>query len=142
MASVVDFFDFICNTLDIRFFAGLACSETSLFHNNMSSEFMHYIPATNAQIAVGMVNGATLAGMKSAVLIGSSKLRGIDFTFNIDNEIPLLVLAVGKDQIVLKNNIYNIVMLDDFEVSLNRIINYINTRNKPGILLIKTEVLI
>jgi len=67
--------DYLCNTLQYRFFTGIPTTKLLPIYNNMDETFMHYIPATNINIAIGMAIGTFMAGIKSIVLLGKDQFK-------------------------------------------------------------------
>ena len=96
MIKAKEFWDVICNTFDYRFFSGIPCSDFDKLYKTMSSNFMHYIPAANEMVGLNLVNGVRLAGLNSALLIDLSSIDKLDFNFNLDSNIPLLILGSGQ----------------------------------------------
>lgn len=90
------FWDYLCNEIGYRFFAGVPCVGLNELYLTMDKTIMHYIPAANENIAIGVINGATIVGTKAAVLMDHNLLSKIDLSFNIDNNIPLLAISSGK----------------------------------------------
>jgi len=70
MVKAKDFLSYLCEKRDYRYFAGVVCPGLLPLYDNMSSEFMHYIPVVNERVAIGMAIGASVAGLKSSVLFG------------------------------------------------------------------------
>jgi hypothetical protein len=126
MIKAKDYWDFLCNDVGIRFFAGLPVVGNTPLYDTMSSDFMFYLPAANERVALGIVNGARLAGVKSGLLLGSNLLRRLhadfeDFGSCLDS--PILIITDS-----------------DFELSfLNLPIHRINSKNytkfKDGIVI-------
>ena len=69
MVKAKDFLNYLCKELDYRFFAGVACPGLSPLYKKMDSEFMHYVPAVNERIGLGLVSGAYMAGYKGCLLM-------------------------------------------------------------------------
>jgi len=92
----IQFWDYLCNEIGYRFFAGVPCVGLNDLYLTMDKAIMHYVPAANEDIAVGIVNGATIVGAKAAVLMDHNLLSKTDLSFNIDNNIPLLVISSGE----------------------------------------------
>ena len=80
---------------------------------------MHYIPAVNERVALGVINGARLAGAKGAVLMDSKYLNDIVTTldsFNLEYKVPALIICYGglkklsNNFIVGKSNLGNLII--------------------------------
>jgi sulfopyruvate decarboxylase TPP-binding subunit len=142
MVKATDFWECLCNKLNYRFFSGIPCIGLDSLYNKMSSEFMHYIPAVSIQIAVGLTNGAFLAGVKSAVLLETSHICKLDLDFNLKSSIPLLLIASGKEKPSLRKEIYILDLTDNLEICLDRISKHLETKLKPGVLFIEEEMLL
>lgn len=141
MVKASSFWEHLCNKLDYRFFSGIPCVGLDPLYNKMSSEFMHYIPAVSIQIAMGLTNGAFLAGTKSAVLSDTDHISKLDLDFNLKNSIPLLIIASSEEKPILRREIYSLDLTDDLEVCLDKISKHLETKLKPGVLFIKEGIL-
>lgn len=130
MVKAKDFWKYLCNELDYRFFAGVPCKGLNFLYSTMSPDFMHYVPAVTEQIAVSFVNGATLAGVNSAVLMSVDAANKLDLDFNKENTLPLLIIASGINK---PKVIYSLELTEDLEGCLNKMVK----RNKPGVLFIR-----
>jgi sulfopyruvate decarboxylase TPP-binding subunit len=150
MVKATDFWDYLCNELDYRFFAGIVCKGLKPLYDTMSPNFMHYIPAVNERIAIGMCNGAQLAGVKSAVLMDFKNIYSIfDLSYNFSNiyKIPSLIIAYkSKDNKINLNkagfNIqYNYLNKTLFKSDLKKFTELLEKDGKTGILIIREGIL-
>ncbi len=147
MVKAKDFWDYLCNDLNYRFFAGVPCKGFKPLYDNMNAEFMHYIPAVNERVAAGVVNGAWLAGVRSAILIDINNIYTVyDLLFNFSNiyKIPFLIIAYkSKDyKINLGFNIPNIELNKTrFKPNLKKFIDMMEELKVPGVLIIKEGIL-
>ncbi len=132
MVKAKDFWEYLCNGLDYRFFAGVPCKGLNFLYSTMSSEFLHYVPAVTEQIAVSFVNGANLAGLNSAVLMSAEEVNKLDLDFNKENTRPLFIIASGNNK---PKGIYSLELTEDLEGCLNKMVK----RDKPGVLFIREE---
>jgi hypothetical protein len=92
MVKAKEFFDLLCNKLNYRFFTGLPFEEAKQLFSNMSSDFMHYIPATRAGSALGMAYGTRIAGFKSCLILSTDEIVKLSFSLPI----PLVVITNGS----------------------------------------------
>jgi hypothetical protein len=103
MVKAKDFWNVLCNDLDYRFFAGVACPGLLSLYKTMSPEMMHYIPAANERIALGLVSGVYISGFKGALLMDmrfeSDIIRLLNF--NIEYKIPFLIIGYGSSGLSL-----------------------------------------
>lgn len=141
MVKAKDFLDHLCNNLKYRLFAGVPCKGLDNLYNEMNSDFMHYIPAVNEQIAVGIVNGAFLTGTNSAVFMDANKVEKLDLDFNIYNSIPIFIIASSNDRPIFSRGIYSSDFTDDLTSCLDRVTKHIITKGKPGVLFVKEGML-
>ena len=114
MIKAKDFWSYLCNDLEYRFFSGVPHIVFKSLYKKMNKSFLHYIPAVNADAAVGLVNGVRLTGMNSAVIIGSEDLETCLVyiqRFNIKYELPLVILSNKVDD-------------DNFKMITEFIVNY------------------
>jgi hypothetical protein len=141
MVKATDFWEYLCNKLDYRFFSGIPCLGLDPLYNKMSPEFMHYVPAISIQIAVGLVNGASLAGVKAAVLSDINHVSRLDLDFNLNNSLPLLIITSSEEKPALRKEVYNMALTEDLEMCLDKISKHMETKLKPGVLFIKEGLL-
>ena len=130
MVKAEDFWNYLCNGLEYRFFSGIPCKGLNFLYDKMNVEFMHYVPAINERIAVNLVNGAYLTGVKGAILLPAEKI--FTFDFNNKNDLPLFVITSGE---TIPRGVYTLELKDDLEGCLNKLAK----RNKPGVLFIPEE---
>ena len=69
--KVKEIWNFLCNDLEIKLFTGTPLIEFKQLFNSMDADIMHYIPSVNEEVAVGLVTGAYLAGVRGAVFMSS-----------------------------------------------------------------------
>lgn len=108
MIKVKDFWNYLCNGLDYRFFIGLPSLQLKPLYDKMKPDFLHYIPAANENIALWVANGVRVSGVKSVVVVPANKLKYMDFSFNYDNKLPLLIITddyVKLDKKIIVGNI-------------------------------------
>lgn len=77
MGKAKDFWELMCTNLDYRFFSGVPFIGLSSLYSTMNSEIMHYVPAIDDDISLGLTTGAFLSGNKSAVLISPNKIKHV-----------------------------------------------------------------
>jgi len=148
MVKAEEFWSFLCNELDYRFFAGIPCKGLKPLYDTMSPEFMHYIPAVNERVAAGMCNGARLAGVKSAMLIDLKNIYSIfDLIFNFNSiyKIPFLIIAYENNKINLNKIGFDVkhkyLSKTLFKPSLRKFVKVVEEDNTTGIVIIKEGVL-
>jgi len=97
MVKVKDLFSCLCDDLNYRFFSGVAFKELESLFKFMTPEFLHYVPAINENTAFGLVCGASLAGIKSCLVLDLKLKENIysNFNFALENNIPFLVIGCG-----------------------------------------------
>jgi len=145
MVKAKEFWNYLCNELDYRFFAGVPCEGLKPLYDTMSPEFMHYIPAVNERVAVGMCNGATIAGVKSAVLINVDNIYTIyDHLFNFNNvyKISFLIVAYkSKDSKINLGMPHKEMSRVRFKPGLKSFIETMEMEEVPGVFIIKEGLL-
>lgn len=145
MVKAREFWNCLCKELDYRFFAGVPCKGLALLYNSMNSKIMHYVPAVNNRVALGLVSGAFLSGAKVGVLIHIDRLHNIlDWliSFNLEHKIPPLIIAYYDEGV--DNKFKKILSLckipyRDFLGELRNlkfIVNKIERLSTPGICII------
>jgi len=146
MVKAKEFWDYLCNGLDYRFFTGVPCNGLKPLYNTMNPDFLHYVPAVNERVAVGMASGASLSGVKSGVLISATNIHAVcEPLVNFVNEykIPFLILVyneVGKkiDLGLPKSELKD----DKFTTKLKMLSNKSERLQVPGVFYIGKGVII
>ena len=136
MVKATEFWKCLCCDLGYRFFAGVPCAALTPLYNKMSSDFLHYVPAVNEQVAAGLSNGAFIAGLNSAILIAAEKIEKIDLSLNERNNIPLLIIAGAKEEYKFKKGVYSLRLTDDFADCLQKITKHIISKKSVGVLIV------
>ena len=141
MVKAKDFMDYLCNTLEFRFFSGVPCSELQLLYNEMDSNKMHYIPAVTEIIAVGIASGVWISNIRSCVLIDSKNIDSIKpilNDINIKMKIPILFILGGD----FKSDCFNTALLHkNYKKQLDDVVNYMDAEKLPSGILIKAGYL-
>lgn len=106
MIKVKDFFNYLCEKLNYRFFSGVATEGLKILYDNMDPEKMHYIPAVDESVALGLVSGAYINGHKGAVIL---------------NYMNFLDLMLQYEKFNTKNNIHTLFIIDaDVDTLFNK----------------------
>lgn len=146
MIKAKEFWEFLCNDLDYKFFAGVPCRGLYPLYNAMDSSIMHYIPSVNERTALGLISGAKYTGVNGGILINASsalKLIDLILNYNIKFKMPLLVLAyedVEVNQGLFLFELPSIRLKSNFKKDLKALANKSETLSVPGIVLIKEGV--
>lgn len=137
MVKAKEFWDYLCSRLDYRLFAGVPCLGLNPLYKVMDKEIMHYMPASNERIALGIVSGGWLVGFKGGVLLSSNSLAGLGNELKMikDFNIPMLLIVYEDNKITYP--FWKKDLSEDFEKDLDKTVG----RNKPSILLIKEGML-
>ena len=147
MVKAKVFWNYICNELDYRFFSGVVCEGFVPLYDEMSAEFMHYIPAANERIALGMAAGARMTNLKSGILIDYKNIYVLyDWLFNFNKvyRVPVLIIVYNdnKEKLNLtgfpKSELNSSV---NFNKKLKSFVNKIEKDRLPGILSIGKGVI-
>lgn len=145
MVKAKDFWDYLCNELDYRFFSGVPCDGFKLLYDTMSVDFMYYVPAVNERVALGMSSGAQLAGTKSAILIDIDNVYTVYnnlFNFNNTYKIPVLIIAYKSKDSNINIDIPHKEMSEiRFKPGLKKFIETMETEEIPGVFVIKEGIL-
>jgi len=145
MVKAKEFWNYLCEELDYRFFAGVACPGLSPLYKKMNSKFMHYIPAVNEKIGLGLVLGAQMAGYRGALLMDMTFVNDINnfIKFSIDNGIPLLI--IGYSEVEDLELIYDLpltfIMGDSFKKDIHHVVSRSESEKTPGLIIIEKGVL-
>jgi sulfopyruvate decarboxylase TPP-binding subunit len=145
MVKAKEFWDYLCNELDYRFFSGVPCDGLKPLYDTMNIDFMYYVPAVNENVALGMSSGARLAGTKSAILLNIDNIYTIYnhlFNFNIIYKIPVLIIAYkGKDSKINIGMQHKEMSEVRFKPGLNKFIETMEKEEIPGVFVIKEGIL-
>ena len=145
MVKAKDFWKFICDNLDYRFFSGVACEGLAPLYKSMNADFMHYVPAVNERIALGLVAGARMGGLKGCVLMDSRFIYDMDsfINFSADYKIPLLIIGYINDGDTIINYNFPVAYIidDSFEEEIKRVANRSEEDRVPGLVVIGKGVL-
>jgi hypothetical protein len=141
MVKAKKFWDYLCEGLDYRFFSGVACKGLSPLYKKMNKDIMYYVPAANERIALGLVSGAYIGGFKGGLLMDMKFKHDINtlLNFNLTYKIPFIIVGYSE----LKNDklIYDfpttIIIDDDFEDDVKKVIKESESKNIPGLIIIK-----
>jgi sulfopyruvate decarboxylase TPP-binding subunit len=139
MVKAKEFWNYLCEELDYRFFAGVACPGLAPLYKRMSSNFMHYVPAANERIALGLASGAHVAGLKTGILIDMRFAYDLTslFKFNIDYKIPLLVIGYNgeeEESFLAYDFPSAFIMGDSFKEDLLRVTTRVESEGVPGLI--------
>jgi hypothetical protein len=137
MVKSKEFWEYLCNKLDYRLFAGVPCLGLNSLYKVMNKDLMHYMPSANERIALGIVSGGFLVGFKGGVLLSASSLSWLRNEFQIikDFNIPTLLIVYEDTKVIYP--FWHKELSDSFKKDLDKMDN----RSKPSILLIKVGVL-
>jgi sulfopyruvate decarboxylase TPP-binding subunit len=145
MVKAKEFWNFICNDLDYRFFAGIPCPGLNPLYKTMSPEFMHYIPAANERLALGLVSGAYLSGLKGGILIDMRYAYDLTslLNFNIVHRIPFLAIACAHGQ-TFESLVYDFPktkLSDNYKKDISKMVSKLESESVPGLIRIEEGIL-
>lgn len=137
MVKAKDFWNHLCDKLEYRLFAGVSCSGLTPLYKAMNIDIMHYIPASNEGIALGIVSGGWLSGVKGGVLLSERSIIGLGNEIKMIKDFNIPMLFIVYSDIKRTYPFWHKDLSDDFETDLNKV----SGRNKPSILSIKGGIL-
>lgn len=146
MVKAKEFWDYLCNDLNYRFFSGTPFPEFKELYSTMSSDFMHYVPSVNVNTALGLACGVSVSGMKSGVLLHIKDVYDLLNTYHnfcVKYEIPVLLIVYYNDDLkILSSNKISYTSIDEnnFKTRLNTIIKKLENKKIPHAIVIKGEV--
>lgn len=111
MIEAKDFWNYLCEELNYRFFTGVPCMGLKPLYDKMNARIMHYVPAVKENTAVGLSSGTSLSDIKSGVLIDVNRIYNImDWlvSFNIEYKVPLLIIAHSDEDCIKFNRILSL----------------------------------
>jgi sulfopyruvate decarboxylase TPP-binding subunit len=140
-----EFWNFLCKELKYVFFSGVACPGLSPFYKVMSSDFMHYVPAVNEKVALGIVSGAYLAGYRGGLLIDMKFAYDMTsfLSFNTENRIPLLIIGYNDQEDFMFNVDLPVAYIttEDFKDDVRRVSTKSESDKIPGFIVIDKGVI-
>lgn len=139
MIKATNFWNCLCLEHDYRCFSGVPCTVLSPLYAKLNSKFLWYLPAVNERVAMSIVSGAWLTGIKGGVLMSSGAIIGLGNEIKAvkDFNIPMLMIVASEDD-KIKYPFWHIELTDEFEKDLDKIAK----RNKPSVLVVKEGILI
>jgi sulfopyruvate decarboxylase TPP-binding subunit len=145
MVKAKEFWDYLCGELDYRFFSGVACPGLSHLYNKMNSKFMHYVPAVNERVGLGLVNGAYMSGLKGGLLMDMTFIYDITsyIRFNVENRIPLLIIGYcsGEEESGFYDFPTAYIMDGEFKIDIKRVADKSEKEKVPGLIVIEEGAL-
>jgi hypothetical protein len=144
MVKAKDFWNYLCEELDYRFFAGVACPGLAPLYKKMNANIMHYVPAANERMALGLVSGAYTAGFKGGLLMDMRFAYDLTslFDFNINYKIPFLIIGHGNEDSALVYDFPRaVITTENFQKKVSSVIRDIEKEKVPGLIVFKGGVL-
>lgn len=148
MVKAADFWEFICEELDYRFFAGVVCKGFDFLYRKMKPDYMHYVPAVTEQTAIGLVVGASITSFKAAVLIhedGVFDFIKIYNQFISKNPSSFMIFMYTETELCKKllrtQKIPSIILTDDFKKSLIRFDKRIIKNQQCGVVIVGKDTI-
>ena len=132
-----EFWNYLCNGLDYRLFAGVPCLGLNPLYKTMNKDMLWYMPSVNERIGLGIVSGGSLAGFKCGMLLSASLLSALKKEFQVVKDFNIPMLLIIYEDIETTYPFWKKELTEDFKKDLDKIAG----RNKPSILLIKEGVL-
>lgn len=135
--KVKDFWQNLCLAHQFNFFSGVPFGDAAFLFNTLSPKLLHFVPAVNESVALGIVGGVVSAGFRGAVIISES---GFDTGFIqikdyiVPNHLPVLFITLG-DYNPFGFKVFNLTslsVLKDMSV-------YMENTGKPTVLKISKE---
>lgn len=99
MVKAKEFWGYLCDELDYRFYSGLSCKGLASLYNKLNPKILHYVPAVKENVALGLVSGAFFAGVKGGILIDIKRLYNILdwlYSFSLEYKVPFLIIAYDE----------------------------------------------
>ncbi len=144
MVKAKEFWNYLCEELDYRFFSGVACSGLSPLYKKMDSKLMHYIPAVNERIGLGLASGAYMAGYKSGLLMDMKFAYDITsfIGFNVAHRVPLLIIGYGNEDSLLTYDFPSeFITAQNFYKKIKKVVAVSEPEKIPGLIVFGEGVL-
>lgn len=140
------FWQFLCNEMEYRGFSGVPCNGLKSLYAKMDSEFLHFIPATNENIALGIVAGMSISGIKSGILMRASNFCNIANYLNLLSDkykIPALLILFEDEVIQFKRftKVPRMYLDYNYNKKLKRFLKKMEKESAPRILVIREGII-
>jgi hypothetical protein len=145
MVKAEDFWNYLCDKLDYRFFSGVVCPGLLPLYKKMHPDKMHYIPAVNEKIGLGLVSGAYMAGFKGGLLMDMRfSYELVNFLrFTVENKIPFIIIGYSEHDVLLPYDLpITFIKTSKFTNKVNCIIKESEELNVPGFIVFKEGILV
>lgn len=145
MVKAEEFWKYLCEELNYRFFSGVVHSDIAPLYKGMDANIMHYIPAATEKIAFGMASGVFAGGFKGGALMNLNLIYDLTSTieFNIEYRIPLLIMGCGNEDTHLVYELPEVYIdTDAFKQKLKTVTSEMEAEGLPGLVIINKEVLV
>jgi sulfopyruvate decarboxylase TPP-binding subunit len=145
-----EFWEFLCEEVGYRFFAGVPCKGLKPLYDSMHPRFMHYIPAVRESVALALSSGAEIVGTKAAVLMSEDRIYSVlDYivSFNKPYGVSPLILAYSEKENkeiinILQSHNIPYMMVEDVNRDINILIEKVSSSNLPGIAILRKGVVV
>ncbi len=143
MVKAKNFWNYLCEELDYRFFSGVACLGLNPLYKKMNKDIMHYVPAANERIALGLISGAYIGGFKGGLLMDMKFKYDIStvLNFNLTYKIPFMI--IGYSELKVDKLIYDfpttVITDDSFEEDIKRVTLESESNSIPGLIVIRDK---
>ena len=146
MVKAKEFWNYLCEELEYRAFAGVPCIGLKRLYDKMDPRILHYVPAVCENVALGLVSGAFFAGTKGGLLIHINWLHNVldqIVFFNLEYKVPLLIIAYcDEDSDTKFKKVLSLYKIPHRNFSgelknLKFIINKIEKLSVPGVVIIR-----
>lgn len=126
-----DFWKILNNNLGYIFVTGHPIIEFKYLINSMTSDYLHFVPAIDDTIALGLASGAFISGFKSCVLLMESNFDFIFYQYKkINNVMGIPIIFISTDG----DNPFNLKKFNLEDLSgLN---NFVYKENNSAIILV------
>ena len=146
MIKAKDLWCFLCDKMNYRGFSGVPCIGLKPLYAKMNSGFLHFIPAANENIALGIVAGMNISGIKSGILMRASNFCNIVNYLNLLNDkykIPVLSILFEDEVIQFKRftKVSSMYLDYDYNRKLKKFLERMEKELIPGILVIRKGIL-
>lgn len=140
-----EFWRYLCEDLGYRFFSGTACKGLKPLYDNMDSRIMHYVPAVNERIALGIASGVALSGDKCGLLIHIKYIKDVLhlLKFNSEYKVPVLFIVYEDEAASINSAFIDFfyLNLDTLRKDLTKLEKKSILKGKPGMIVIEKGVL-
>lgn len=126
----MEFWKYLYEELGSVFVSGVPSGVFGTLINTMDSSYMHFVPAVNDEVAIGLCIGAFTAGIKACVLVEKNNL------VLLKEKIKRMKYVLNYAIIIITNEDINFLNLKHFKFKFVGLNDYVYKDNNSAIVVL------